>query len=183
MSRGSNSSRSKQVFPPTKRPDRLWGPVRTSVQCILGFFLTGKAAATGSWSLTSIRCRGSEWVDIPSWRRRGKLYVLPSILILSCNIHCGFESGRYPTAATHQYNTQTTRYMQCQPQTHREIKAAKSKPVQGNVAEIIWMRKHEQYTRNTRSRAFAAAQLQAYHACYTSSKWFLCLRLCLCTNN
>ena len=35
---------------------------------------------------------------IPSWRRRGKLNVLPPILILSCNIQYGFESGRYPTA-------------------------------------------------------------------------------------
>jgi len=120
---------------------------------------------------------------IPSWRGQGKLYVLPSILILSCNIHYGFESGRYPTAATYQYNTQTPHYMHCQPQTHREIKAAKLKPLQENVAEIMWMRKYELYTRNARSKAFTAAQHLAYYPCCTSSKWFRRSRRCLCTYN
>jgi hypothetical protein len=33
--------------------------------------------------------------------------------------------------------------MHCQPQTHREIKAAKLKPLQENVAEIMRMQKQD----------------------------------------
>jgi hypothetical protein len=73
--------------------------------------------------------------------------------------------------------------MHCQPQTHRDIKTAKLKPLQEYVAEIMWMRKQEQYTRNTRSKAFTAAQHRAYHPCCTSSKRSRCSRHCLCTNN
>ena len=64
-----------------------------------------------------------------------------------------------------------------------KIKPAKLKPLQENVATIMWMPKQWQYTRNTRSKAFTAAQNQAHHSCRTSSKWFRCSHLCLCTSN
>jgi hypothetical protein len=64
---------------------------------------------------------------IPSWRRRGKLHVLPSILI---HHTLRFRKWSLPYSCHVPVQHTNRHYMHCQPQTHREIKAAKLKPLQ-----------------------------------------------------
>jgi len=51
------------------------------MQWVTGYITGGKAAGAWSWPLSSISCRGYEWVELylyaymPSWFGQGQLYV------------------------------------------------------------------------------------------------------------